>query len=256
MARSERMRRRSSSTCPAAPRSDAISPDWWPRPGDRSFRSGSESSRPAATIDRGSGRNIGASTPAAAKHRQTGAPTKGICNNRTIRVSSRKQLRLPGGRDNYPLVFGFRAPILSHSHCHIEFNNNKARPTPTERGRARRSTGKTVRTDRRRDGRRYAETRPPTPPTTARHCRRQCPRYRARFHSGAAARRSQGQAGRACPSSNRCARSIAPRHRSPPWAWSGIVSTVAAWDAPSVSPSDSRARIAAVKRKSRPGPFS
>src|SRR5438067_9595103 len=25
-----------------------------------------------------------------------------------------------------------------------------------------------------------------------------------------------------------------------PWAWSGIVSTVAAWDAPSVSPSDSR----------------
>jgi hypothetical protein len=36
-----------------------------------------------------------------------------------------------------------------------------------------------------------------------------------------------------------------------PWAWSGIVSTVAAWDAFSASPSDSRARVAAVKRKSR-----
>src|ERR1700722_10973263 len=87
--------------------------------------------------------------------------------------------------------------------------------TPSERGRARRPTEKRVRTDRGRDGRRYAETRPPTPPTIARHCRRQCPRCRARFHSGAAARRSQGRAGRACPSSNRCARSIAPHRRLP-----------------------------------------
>jgi len=87
--------------------------------------------------------------------------------------------------------------------------------TPSERGRARRPTGKMVRTDQGRDGRRDAETRPPTPRAIARHCRTQCPRYRARFHSGAAARRSQGRAGRACPSSNRCARSIAPRRRSP-----------------------------------------
>src|SRR5215469_3900260 len=63
--------------------------------------------------------------------------------------------------------------------------------------------------------RRYAETWPPTPPTIARHCRRQCPRYRARFHSGAEARQSRGRADRGCPSSNRCARSIAPRRRSP-----------------------------------------
>ena len=119
------------------------------------------------------------------------------------------------------------------------------------------TNGKTVRTDRRRDGHKYGETRPPTPPTIAQRYRRQCPRYRARFHNGAAARRSQGRAGRACPSSNRCARSIAPRRRSPPPAqWSGIVSTVAAWDASSVSPSDSRARVSVVKRKSRPGPSS
>src|SRR5271163_2104891 len=61
------------------------------------------------------------------------------------------------------------------------------RLTPTERGRARRPTGKTVGTGRGRDGRRYAATRPPTPPTIGRHCRRRCPRYRARFHNGAAA---------------------------------------------------------------------
>jgi hypothetical protein len=84
------------------------------------------------------------------------------------------------------------------------------RLTPSETGRVQRPTGKTARTDRERDGRRYAETRPLTPPTVARDCRRQCPRYRARFHSGAAARQSQGRADRGCPSSNRCARSIVP----------------------------------------------
>jgi hypothetical protein len=46
-----------------------------------------------------------------------------------------------------------------------------------------------VGTDRGRDGRRYAATRPPTPPTIGRYCRRRGPRYRARFHNGAAARR-------------------------------------------------------------------
>jgi len=42
-------------------------------------------------------------------------------------------------------------------------------------GEYERPTGKTVGTDRGGDGRRYAETRPPTPPTIGRHCRRRCP---------------------------------------------------------------------------------
>src|SRR6201989_2320242 len=52
------------------------------------------------------------------------------------------------------------------------------RLTPSERGQARRPTGKTVRTDRGRDSHRHAETRPPTQPTIALHCRGQGVRYR------------------------------------------------------------------------------
>jgi hypothetical protein len=79
-------------------------------------------------------RNIGASRRAAAKHRLTAAPTKGICSNRTIGGSSRKRLRLSGRQDDYPLSLW----AWSTHTCaiRIALSNNNNNPTYSNRERS------------------------------------------------------------------------------------------------------------------------